>query len=60
MAEKPTLTIELTKAQQLEILAATGLLVKTLVVDAAADAENGAAPAQLPFPRWLIQETVAR
>jgi hypothetical protein len=30
MAEQPTITLELTQEQQLEVLAATGLLVKTL------------------------------
>jgi hypothetical protein len=60
MAEQPTVTVALTKEQQLEILAATGLLVKTLEIDAAAAAEDGAASAQLPLPRWLIQETEVR
>jgi hypothetical protein len=53
MAEKLTLTIELTREQQLEILAATGLLARTLEVDPASSDEAGAAAARLPLPEWL-------
>jgi hypothetical protein len=53
MAEKLTLTIELTREQQLEILAATGLLARTLEVDPASSDEAGAAGARLPLPEWL-------
>jgi hypothetical protein len=53
-------TVTLTKTQQLEILAATGLLVKTLEIDAAVAVEDGSATAQLPLPRWLVQETEVR
>jgi hypothetical protein len=46
-------TIALTREQQLELLAATGLLVKSLEVDAPALDERGAASAQLPLLKWL-------
>jgi prepilin-type N-terminal cleavage/methylation domain-containing protein/prepilin-type processing-associated H-X9-DG protein len=45
MAERPTLTVALAKAQQLENPAATGLLVKTLESDATAVPQAGAATA---------------
>lgn len=53
VADEPRITIELTKEQQLEILAATGLLVKTLELPWAALAEGGEALARIPLPEWL-------
>jgi hypothetical protein len=59
MAERTTVTIALTKEQQLDLLAATGLLVKSLEVDAEALDEGGAASAQVPLPKWLAPAEVA-
>jgi hypothetical protein len=55
MSEQPTITIELTREQQLELLAATGLLVKTLELPVAALGGGGEALARLPLPEWLKQ-----
>jgi hypothetical protein len=55
MAEQPTITLELTQEQQLEVLAATGLLVKTLELPLEALADGGEALARLPIPDWLQQ-----
>jgi hypothetical protein len=55
MESRPTIT--LTKEQQLGVLAATGLLVRTLALDPEAPDESGAALAILPLPRWLVKET---
>ena len=60
MAEKPTLTIELTREQQLEILAATGLLARTLAVDPESSDEAGAAEASLSLPKWLTERMISR
>jgi hypothetical protein len=57
MAEKPTVTIELTREQQLELLAATGLLARTLEVDPECLEEAGTAAASLPLPVWLTSST---
>jgi hypothetical protein len=59
MAERPMITIELTRDQQLEVLAATGLLVRALEVDPASLDEAGAAAASLPLPDWLKKRTAA-
>jgi hypothetical protein len=59
MESRPTITITLTREQQLEVLAATGLLVRTLALDPEAPDESGAAAASLPLPAWLIKETTA-
>jgi hypothetical protein len=68
MTEKPAIQISLTaeqkaqiqrqtgkqiRKQQLEILAATGLLVRTLELPVAAPAEGEGALARLPMPEWL-------
>jgi hypothetical protein len=60
METKPTLTITLTKEQQLEVLAATGLLVRTLALDPEAPDESGAATASLPLPQWLVEEMAVK
>jgi hypothetical protein len=52
-------TIPLTREQQLEVLAATGLLVKTLEVDASAIEADGTISARIPLPTWLVEEPVA-
>ena len=59
MTETAIHTIELTREQQFEILAATGLLVRRLEVDPASSDETGAAAARLPFPEWLRKSTAA-
>jgi hypothetical protein len=53
VADQPTITIELTKEQQLEILAATGLRVKTLELPVEALTDGEEALARLPIPEWL-------
>jgi hypothetical protein len=53
MADPPTISIELTQEQQLEVLAATGLLVKTLELPVEARDHGGEALARLPLPEWL-------
>jgi hypothetical protein len=55
VAEKTTFTIELTNEQQIELLAATGLRARILLVEAASLDEGGAATASIPLPRWLIE-----
>jgi hypothetical protein len=55
MAARFTTTIRLTKEQQVEVLAVTGLLVGTLEVDVEAPDETGAALARLPLPDWLTK-----
>jgi hypothetical protein len=57
MKGQPTITITLTKEQQLEVLAATGLLVRTLALGPEAPDEGGAATASIPLPSWLVKET---
>jgi hypothetical protein len=59
MTEPPTITLELTQEQQLEVLAATGLLVKTLELPLEALADGGEAQALLPIPDWLQQSAVS-
>jgi hypothetical protein len=59
MESRPTITITLTKEQQLEVLAATGLLVRTLELDPEAPDESGVVLASIALPRWLIKETTA-
>jgi hypothetical protein len=59
VADERTITIELTKEQQLEILAATGLLVKTLEMPVEALEDGGEALARLPLPEWLKQSAVS-
>jgi hypothetical protein len=53
MSEKSTITIELTKEQQLDILAATGLMFKTLEPPVGALEDGGEALARLLLPEWL-------
>jgi hypothetical protein len=60
MPAKSTITITLTKEQQLELLAATGLLVRTLAIDLEAIEEGRAAAARIPLPEWLVKEMAAR
>jgi len=60
MESRSTITITLTKEQQLEVLAATGLLVRTLALGPEAPDEGGAAPVSLPLPRWLVKDTADR
>jgi hypothetical protein len=60
MAAKPTITITLTREQQVEVLAATGLLVTTLELHPEDLDEGGAALASLPLPEWLVKETEDR
>jgi hypothetical protein len=57
MTEQATVEIVLTKEQQLEILAATGLRVKTLEVPASGDGEE--VTARLPLPEWLMKRATA-
>jgi len=59
MAEQPTITLALTQEQQLEVLATTGLLVKTLELPLEALAEGGEARARLPIPDWLQQSAAS-
>ena len=51
--DRPSLTLVLTREQQLEVLAATGFMVSTLELplDAVEDGEE--ALARLPLPEWL-------
>jgi hypothetical protein len=58
MERRPTIT--LTKEQQLEVLAATGRMVRALVLNPEALDENGAARASRPLPRWLVKDTADR
>jgi hypothetical protein len=60
MESRPTITVTLTREQQLELLAATGLLVRTLELGAEAPDESGAALASIPLPNWLVKETADR
>jgi hypothetical protein len=53
--DRPTITIELTKEQRLEILAATGLYVKILEVPIEVLEESVEALARHPVPEWVKQ-----
>lgn len=55
MSEAATMQIVLTKEQQLEVLAATGLIVTTLAVPVTAAGESGEVMARLPLPGWRSQ-----
>jgi hypothetical protein len=59
METRPTITITLTKEQQLEVLAATGLLVRTLALEPEVVDQTGAAAASLPLPGWMMSRTTA-
>jgi hypothetical protein len=60
MTQRPTIPIALTKEQQLEVLAATGLLVRTVEVDLAVRSESGEVTAELPPPEWFTQVPAGR
>jgi hypothetical protein len=57
-ADPPSLTIMLTREQQLEVLAATGLMVSTLELPLEAVVEGGEALARLPLPDWLKEREI--
>jgi hypothetical protein len=55
MAETPTLTITLTREQQLQVLVTTGLMVTTLELPVEAWADEGEALAWVPLPVYGVQ-----
>jgi hypothetical protein len=55
MAQTTSLLIELTREQQLAVLAATGLRLSTLHLSPEAIGEDGEAPARIPLPEWLVR-----
>jgi hypothetical protein len=54
----PKVTITLTREQQLEVLAATGLQVTQLEVELESLAEGGEATAALSLPEWIARSLI--